>query len=362
VGNVALTVGFVMRYARRMRWTIIVLATLSIGHLQHARADARIEQVAKGYEREQVSCKIHEGGLAKMLDGATMLLERSAESGLADDIKILHDAHEVVASYCTALASSVEFLRSDSSATYKSLEKQISERNNHIRALRAASKKVLEQTEPLIQRWIQKINNARIDNDKAAITPAKPQAKQDAKPESKPEAKPPANVDPKPELKQETKPEPKQEAKPEPTKVKVADTPAPALDAAPRDAKFPSGRKAKLPQLGGAWEVRGDSTTDVADYSESDTHTSVVAEAFTGVSCTAQLARLQAKAYGRQATKEQAGKGQAWRVRVPNSDVPMIIACASTRVGSALVTYDVPDGIHPDFSELASSMLAALAK
>jgi len=353
-----------MRYARRMRWTLVLLATLLLGHVRDARADARIDQLVKGYEREQTSCKIHEGGLARMLDGATMLLERGPQDGLADDIKTLHDAHEVVASFCTALVATADFLRSDPSASYKSLEKQISERESHIRALRSSSKKVLEQTEPLIQRWIKKINTARIDNDKAAVT--KPAAKPD-----------PAQVPvvpvvvPQKDAAQAPKPqptqEPKQDSRPAPTKPTIADTPAPkpeqkTPDATPQSAKFPSGRKVKLPQLGGKWEVRGDSTTDVADYVESDTHTSVVAEAFTGVSCTAQLARLQAKAYGRQATKEQASKGQAWRVRLASSDTPTTIACASTRTGSALVTFDVPDSLHPDLSELAWSMLAGLAK
>jgi outer membrane biosynthesis protein TonB len=296
-----------------------------------------------------------------MLDGATMLLERSSEDGLADDIKTLHDAHEVVASFCTALATTIDFLRSDPSASYKSLEKQIGERETHIRALRASSKKVLEQTEPLIQRWIKKINTARIDNEKAAVTTTtKPAPAQEPKKDPAPVAAP------------QPKPEPKQDSKPAPTKPTISDAPAPApkpeppapkpADATPLSAKFPSARKVKLPQLGGKWDVRGDSTTDVADYVENDTHTSVVAEAFSGVSCTAQLARLQAKAYGRQATKEQAGKGQAWRVRLPSSDTPTIVACASTRTGSALVTFDVPDSVHPDLSELAAAMLAALAK
>jgi hypothetical protein len=202
---------------------------------------------------------------------------------------------------------------------------------------------------------------ARIDNDKSAVTtqaqkpePPKPEpAKQESKPETEQAAKP-------------QPPPPKQEAKPAP-KPAVVDAPGPKTEqkptsTVPQSAKFPSGRKAKLPALGGTWAVRGDSTTDVADYVESGTHTSVVAEAFPGVSCTAQLARLQAKPYGRQAAKEQASAGQAWRMRLAGSDAPAIVACASTRTGSALVTLDVPDGTHPDLSELAWAMLGALAR
>ena len=320
--------------------SVVALVTVCVLSGQ-ARADARVEQLAKGYEREQISCRVHEGGLAKMLDGASMLLERGAENGLADDVKSLHGAHEIVASYCTALAATIEFLRSDPSATYKSLEKQIGERDNHIRALRASSKKALDDTAPLIQRWIPKINAARIESDKSAVP--KPAPRQPA-----PETPPPA-------------PEPKPEVRPEPKPEPPAPRPEPRPDTAPVPAKFPSGRAVKLPQLGGKWEVRGDAATDVAEYVESDTHTSVVAEAFAGVSCGSQLARLQAKAYGRQAIKEQAREGQAWRVRIPG-DAPAIVACASSRTGSVLVTFDAPDASHPDLSALAWTMLASLAK
>src|SRR5438093_8017734 len=149
-----------------MRWVVTLVAVCVLAG--RARGDARIDQLVKGYEREQTSCGVHEGGLAKMLDGATMLLERGHEDGLAEDVKSLHAAHEVVASYCTALAATIEFLRTDPSASYKSLEKQISDRDNHIRVLRASSKKALDETEPLIRRWIPKINGARIENDKSA--------------------------------------------------------------------------------------------------------------------------------------------------------------------------------------------------
>jgi hypothetical protein len=315
-----------------------------------ARADVRVDQLVKGYEREQTSCGVHEGGLAKMLDGASMLLEHGAQDGLAEDVERLHAAHEIVASYCTALAATIEFLHSDSSATYKSLEKQIGERDNHIRTLRASSKKVLDDTEPLIQRWIPKINAARIENDKAAVP--KSASKQQA-----PEGSVPASQ-PKPEPRPQPKPEPRPEPKPEAPPLK----PEPAPDTAPVSARFPSGRAVKLPQLGGKWEVRGDAATDVAEYVEGDVHTSVVAEVFSGVSCASQLARLQSKAYGRDGVKEQPREGQAWRVRIPGSDAGAIVVCGSTRAGSVIVTFDAADGSHPDLSALAVAMLAGLAK
>lgn len=350
-----------------MRWAIAVaISTVSV----RAQADARIDQIVKGYEHEQTSCKIHEGGVAKMLDGATMLLERPAhQDGLAEDVKSLHAAHEAVASYCTALAASIDFLKSDPSASFKSLEKQIGERDNHIRSLRAASKRALDDTEPLIQRWIPKINAARIETDMSAIPkpapkPAEPEVpalKSEPKPEPKPVSKPEPKPVSKPELKPDLRPEPKPEPRPELPVLKSQPAPPPPQDATPVSAKFPSGRAVKLPQLGGKWEVRGDASTDVAEYIESGTHTSVVAEAFTGVSCTSQLARLQAKAYGREAVKEQARAGLAWRVRLPG-DTSTTVACAATRSGSALITFDVADASHPDLSEVGWTMLAAIAK
>src|SRR5205823_5547756 len=120
------------------------------------------------------------------------------EEGLAEDVKSLHAAHEVVASYCVALAATIEFLRADPSASYKSLEKPISDRDNHIRGLRMSSKKALDETEPLIGRWIPKINAARIENDKSAIPQRAPKQpatddhalKSEPRPEPKPEPKP----------------------------------------------------------------------------------------------------------------------------------------------------------------------------
>src|SRR5262249_21767505 len=229
-----------------------VVAVVSVCMLcGHARADARVDQLVKGYEREQTSCRVQEGGLATMLDGVSILLERGSEEGLAEDVKNLHAAHEVVASYCTALSTTIELLRADPSATYKSVEKQIGERDNHIRVLRASSKKALDDTAPLIRRWIPKINAARIENDKAAVP--RPAAKQPA-----PQA--PAATQPAPEAPAARQPAPEAPAPPSEPK------PEPRLDPGPVNATFPSGRAVKLPQLGGKWEVRGDAATDVVEY------------------------------------------------------------------------------------------------
>jgi hypothetical protein len=339
--------------------TAITLITVCV-LASRARGDARVAQLINGYEREQASCRIHESGVAKMLDGATILLDREHDDGLAADVKRLHEAHEVVASYCTALAASLEFLRADPSATYKSLEKQIGDRDNHIRGLRTASKKALDETEPLIQRWIAKINAARIEIDKsrAPKAPAKPAANAEPRREPKPEPKSEPKAEAKPEPKPETKPEPKAEPRPAAKQGEAVITKA---NPGPVSGRFPSGRAVTLPQLGGRWEVRGDATTDVVDYVENGTHTSVVAEV-ANVSCASQLARLQSKAYGRNAVKEQARSGQAWRVRLPSSEATTIVACAPVRTGSALVTLDAPDATHTDLSELAWTMLATLAK
>jgi hypothetical protein len=324
-----------------MQWTLALATVMLLA--ARAGADARLDQLVKGYEREQTSCRVHEGGVSKMLDGATMLLEQGHEDGLAEDVKSLHAAHEVVASYCAALAAAIEFLRADPSASYRSLEKALGERDNHIRTLRASSKKVLEDTEPLIQRWIPKINAARIENDKFAIPKPTPRSASSDAPPRKSEQRSDARSD--------------ANSKPDvsPTQGEPMRAPSPSV------AKFPSGRTAKLPQRGGTWDVRGDATTDIAEYVDRGNHTSVVAEVFIHVSCAAQLARLQAKAYGRQAAKDQAGAGQVWRVRLPG-DSPSLVACAVTRTGSAMVTVDAPDASHPDLSELAWSMLGSLTK
>lgn len=185
-----------------------------------AFGDARLDELATGYTKEAASCKIHAAGVAKVLDGAKLL---PADDAIAADVDALAKAHVVVQAYCDEVDGALALLHADPAATYKTLERQLDEKDNKIRKLRQSSKKTLDALQPVIQRMIPKVNAARVG------------------------------------------------------------TPEPADKKLP--AKFPSGRAIELPKLAGTWALSGTATTDVAEYTEKAATTTITVRAFTGATC-----------------------------------------------------------------------------
>src|SRR5262249_2606496 len=125
-----------------MRRPLVVLTSLLFARAVFA--DAKTQQLAAGYERETRSCKIQGGGVAKVLEGAKALLEDAHDDALEADVAKLTSARDAAQAYCGELAATIELLRADPDATYKSLQSQISEHDNKIRALRKASKDAVD--------------------------------------------------------------------------------------------------------------------------------------------------------------------------------------------------------------------------
>src|SRR4029077_5889045 len=86
------------------------------------------------------------------------MLAEQPDDAVASDVKMLEAAHEVVQSYCDELSATLELIHADPKASYKSLEKQLDDHDNKIRALRKTSKKALDDSAPAITRLGPKIN------------------------------------------------------------------------------------------------------------------------------------------------------------------------------------------------------------
>lgn len=179
------------------------LAWIALFSSSVALADKRTDEIATGYEKESAACKRSESGVAKVLEGARGLADETA------DTEKLDKGHAVVVAYCAELDGALEVLKG--AASYKSVERQLDERDNKIRGLRAQSKKVIADLEPVMHRLIPKINAAR----------SGPQQVVDKR----------------------------------------------------TAAKFPSGRSIELPPLGGQWKLSGTTATDVAEYADRATLT-----------------------------------------------------------------------------------------
>ena len=123
---------------------------------QAASADARLHQLAVGFEREARSCKIQGDGIATVLQGATALEEDLQEDGLASDVAQLRSARDAVQAWCGEVAATLELVKSD--ASYKAVEKELAEHTTKVAALRKTAKLAVDGAASLIRRLVPRIN------------------------------------------------------------------------------------------------------------------------------------------------------------------------------------------------------------
>jgi len=164
---------------------LIVLAAVAFA--RDAYADAKTQKMVTGYQREARSCKIQNDGVTKVLDGATAMQAEVNDDALAADITTLRSAQTPIQAFCTELAGMIDLLKADTTATYKSLEPQIMERDKKLRELRKAFKQATDGVTPVIRRLVPRINKRA-----ATAGAAKPAESRPA--ESKPEAAPKPSV------------------------------------------------------------------------------------------------------------------------------------------------------------------------
>ena len=193
-----------------------------------AAADKRITDMTPGYEREAQTCATQISGLEKVQSGGATLapsLPPDDKTALDADLATLATGLVGVKEYCAEVTDLVVFLKANTTATYKSVEKSLDERDNKLRKLRKASKKTIDALQPITRTWIGKIAQAQAQ------------------------------------------------------KPDVVDKRTPG--------KFPSGRTVALPPLG-EWKLSGTAGTDTAELNATMWKGSVETRAFTGATCEQQ--------------------------------------------------------------------------
>jgi hypothetical protein len=267
-------------------------------------ADSKIGELTTGYAKEAASCQVHADGVAKVDAGGKLLLADRPDDAVAADVAKLDAAHVTVQAYCDEINAVLELLRADPKATYKSLERQLDERDNKIRKLRQASKKTLDELDPVIRRMVPKINARVAPPDKPAKTTT---------------------------------------------------------------AKFPSGRLVTLPNGAGAWKLSGTKTTDVAEYTEGKAVTTITVRAFTGATCEQQRTAIAGKdaanvTMNKVGVVEQ-GREQrtAWIMDYPHALRTIHAFCVAGDNRSWISTVDFPTPTPRALNDLADDPLSAVA-
>jgi hypothetical protein len=258
-----------------------------------ASADSRITSLITGYEKEASSCQIHAAGVAKVLAGGQQLDDAK------DDVAALEKGHAEVQAYCDEVNATLELLRADPNATYKSLEKQLDDHDNKIRKLRQSSKQALDSLAPVIQRLIPRIN-ARAGAAAAA----------DKKPSN----------------------------------------------------KFPSGRTVDLPSLPGTWKVSGSASTDTVEYTDKSLVASITVGPFSSATCDQQRKSIAAKAEHVDDVPQTDATKQlklAWNIAYTKGGRVTQVACVAGKSGGWLATIDAPIDAKLPLGTVMAHMLAA---
>ena len=294
-----------------MSRTLLVLIGIALA--RDAYADAKTQKMVTGYQREARSCKIQSDGVAKLLDGATTLQAEINDDDVAADIAALKSAQTPIQAFCVDVNAMIDFLKADPAAPYKSLEKEIFERDKKLRELRKAFKAATDGVTPIIRRLVPRIN-------KRAATAGAAKKTEPAKTE--PAKTEPAKIEPKPEPPKEA---PKPPPPPPPPPVKVKEGPA----------------------------------------------TSLSARSFTGGTCDDQAKDVtkQASTFEREPKKRGVGtlgwlQGAKWRASYTQGDRSIQIACVSTKTGGVLLTLEGPNPPSSDreLLDVAARALSATAK
>ena len=257
-----------------------------------AHADKKIQAMTPGFVKEASACQVEVRGLARMVTGATNLVETlqgTERDGVTADLAALTAASTTMTSYCTAVEDMVLFLQTNAGAAYKSVEKDIDTRDNAVRKLRKEAKKATATVAPITRKLIPRIKRRPV-----------------------PETLPPK-----------------------------ADATA-----------FPSKRAIVLPKLGdGAWAVSGSTTSDTATYTDKTGTVAVTTRPFDKASCdqqrTAFVERSDVPATELELTAEGKALGVAWSARVTTRAATaqaahsLLAMCLEQGMGGVMAIADI---------------------
>jgi hypothetical protein len=145
----------------RSRTTCVAIAScwalaIFFGWISDAHADAKVRKLIKFYNKEATVCAKYTAGLASAKDRAEPYMD---DAEIAADVGHLRDALAIVQDYCDAIDATLAIL--DPDATYKSLQAEIARHDSVVRTGRAAAKQALDDTAPVIQRLVPKVNKRR---------------------------------------------------------------------------------------------------------------------------------------------------------------------------------------------------------
>ena len=261
-------------------------------------ADSKTKELTQGYEKELTACQARADGATKVTTGTQALVDAGQKQYEAD-LAALRVGLAQVQAYCAELTATLEILKADPNASYRSLERKLDEQDNKIRKLRQSSKKVLDDLAPVISRMILQIN-ARVG------------------------------------------------------------TPAPA--AKKLHIKFPSGRAIDAPVFAGTYSVSGSDTTDIIDYAEAKASATIAAKLVAKTTCEEQRkAVAPTDATEIAATDATKSLGLAWYIAYTKPSRRLRAACRVTPTGAVVVTLDEPAAASgwPELEPVLAAMIAA---
>jgi hypothetical protein len=263
-----------------------------------AAADSKTMELARGYEKELAACQTRADGVTRVATGAQALVDDGQKQYEAD-LAALRAGLAELQSYCAELTATLDILRADPGAKYRSLERKLDEQDNKIRKLRQTTKKLLDDLAPVISRLIPAIN-ARV----GAAAPA-------------------------------------------PKKLRL---------------KFPSGRAVDGPALAGTFRTSGSEASDLAEYTEAKATATLTTKLVAGATCEQQRQAITtADASDIAATDATRALGLAWYITYARTTRRLRVACRMTKAGAVLATLDDPlaASAWPDLEPLLAAMIAA---
>ncbi len=266
-----------------------------------AAADKKIQQMTPGFEREAQTCATQVSGLEKVQTGSATLaatLSPEDKSILDKDLETLAAGLTGVKTYCKEVTGLVTFLKANTAAPYKSVEKELDLRDNTVRKLRKDSKKTIEALQPITRRWISRIAQAQ--------------------------------------------------------------TQRPDTGAKTTPGKFPSGRSVELPPLGGQWQLSGEKQSDSAEYVDKAWTASVFVRSFSAATCEQQQRSLapEAKPVPGDALGTAEGLDPAWYVATRGTKTYTETVCVRGPTGGWLAILEV----KPAWTEAAVPLRALLVR
>ncbi len=260
-----------------------------------------------GFVKEVAACQIEVRGRAKMITGATALLatlEGSEKDALDKDLQQLTAGQATISAYCSEVEALVAFLEANAAASYKSVEKELDERDNKVRAQRKAAKKLVAELTPITRALIPRLKRV----------------------------------------------------------------PTPAASETRAASKFPSGRSVVLPALSGTFSLSGSTTTDTVDYVEKTASAKVSTRTFDTATCDQQRKALSAKSpliTELEVPETSKAAGVVWSVRFTQEDkIPHLVqvACIARKNGGVVATADVQPAANRALAdEVGTLMFAMLA-